>query len=113
MLQDLHKRRDERGFTLVELLVVVAILGVLAGVVVFSVSGITNNSQKSACKTEASVLRTAVESFRANTGAYPAAAANLVPGYLGSAPTLVTYTSPTTYAWTSATCSAIAGIGTP
>ncbi|MDQ1723581.1 MAG: ral secretion pathway protein, partial [Frankiaceae bacterium] len=100
----------------VELLVVIAILGVLAGVVVFSVSGITNNSQTSACKTEAAVVRTAVESFRANTGAYPANPGAMVTGYLASLPTLVTYAAGPTYTWTggvTGTCGSITGIGNP
>jgi general secretion pathway protein G len=38
----------------VELLIVIAILGVLAGVVVFSVAGISDSCQTSACTGEAS-----------------------------------------------------------
>jgi general secretion pathway protein G len=47
---------EESGFTLVELLIVIAILGVLAGVVVFSVAGISDSSQSSACKAGASTV---------------------------------------------------------
>ena len=35
----------ERGFTLVELLIVVVILGVLAGIVVFAVGNLTSNAK--------------------------------------------------------------------
>ena len=64
MLQKLRAAQEkESGFTLVELLLVVAILGVLAGVVVFSVAGIQDNSQKSSCKTEASTVRSAEEAY--------------------------------------------------
>lgn len=58
--------RSEKGFTLVELLVVIVILGILAGVVVFAVSGITDKGQDAACDTDQSAIRTAVEAYRAN-----------------------------------------------
>lgn len=61
---------DESGFTLVELLVVIAILGVLASVVVFSVAGITDNSQTSACKTEVSTVRAAQEAYYVKNKSY-------------------------------------------
>ena len=67
-------RRDQRGFTLVELLVVVLILGVLAAVVVFSVGGITNRGRNASCVTEVREVRTAIEAFKAQspTNANPA-----------------------------------------
>ena len=57
------------GFTLVELLVVVLILGVLAAVVVFSVGGITTRGKSASCQTEVREVRTAIEAWKAqNTG---------------------------------------------
>ena len=38
-------RENESGFTLIELLIVIVILGVLSGIVVFSVSGITSRGK--------------------------------------------------------------------
>ena len=43
-------RRNDSGFTLTELLIVIVILGVLAGIVVFAVGGITDRGEMSACK---------------------------------------------------------------
>lgn len=82
-------RRDEGGFTLIELLIVIIILGVLAAVVVFSVRGITDTGEESACKTEYRTVQTAIEAFYANDPApknYPATLAALVPNYLREAP---------------------------
>lgn len=69
------KNLIEQGFTLIELLVVIAILGILAAVVVFSVNGIVDRGNKSACQTEVSTIQTAVEAYNAQNNAYPAAAA--------------------------------------
>ncbi|MFB7744939.1 competence type IV pilus major pilin ComGC [Streptomyces sp. NPDC056132] len=58
--------RAEAGFTLIELLVVIVILGILAAVVVFSVRGINDKGQSSACKTDRSTIQTAEEAYFAN-----------------------------------------------
>ncbi len=67
-----HKNVIEKGFTLVELLIVIVILGILAGIVVFAVGNLTSNAKTNACATEKSTIVTAAEAFKANSGAYPA-----------------------------------------
>jgi len=68
-----HKNILERGFTLVELLIVVVILGILAGIVVFAVGNLTTGAKTSACSAEKSTIVTAVEAYKAATGAAPTA----------------------------------------
>ena len=70
-----NKNLIQRGFTLVELLVVIVILGVLAAVVVFAVSGITDKGKSSACSIEVRTVNTALQAFYAKspTNAYPPA----------------------------------------
>lgn len=58
------------GFTLVELLVTIVILGVLSGVVVFAVGGLQSKSQSSACAADRSALETAMDTYRAINGSY-------------------------------------------
>ena len=67
------KNLIQSGFTLVELLVVIVILGILAAVVVFAVGGITNSSKTSACKIEVRTVNTATQAFYAQNNRYPTA----------------------------------------
>ncbi|MEL6892230.1 MAG: prepilin-type N-terminal cleavage/methylation domain-containing protein [Actinomycetota bacterium] len=55
--------RTDRGFSLVELLIIIVILGILATVVVFSVRGFTDKGEDAACGTDARTLSTAAEVF--------------------------------------------------
>ena len=101
MYQRIRKAmKEESGFTLIELLIVIVILGILAAIVVFSVSGITDRGKSSACKSDVATVTSAVEAYYAATPAgstptYPAdaaaAQAALVPKFLHSWPTDVTY----------------------
>ena len=63
-------RQHEGGFTLVELLIVIVILGILAAVVVFSVGGITKRGKAEACEATKSAVMTAQEARFAQDGAY-------------------------------------------
>ena len=65
----------ERGFTLVELLIVIVILGILAGIVVFAVGNMTTNAKTNGCKAEKTTLQHAVEAYKSFVGTYPTAAA--------------------------------------
>jgi general secretion pathway protein G len=60
-------RRDD-GFTLIEVLIVIVVLGILATLVVFSVRGITDRGQSAACNEDARILATAVEAYFAQEG---------------------------------------------
>ena len=63
-----HKNIIEQGFTLVELLIVIVIMGILAGIVVFAVGNLTRSANQNACKTEADTFETAIQAYKARAG---------------------------------------------
>ena len=67
---EVEETKQDKGFTLVELLIVIVILGILATVTVFAVTGITNKGKTSACQSDLKVIQTAEEAYNANTGNY-------------------------------------------
>ena len=78
--------KNDRGFTLVELLIVIVILGILAAVTVFAVRGITDKSQENSCATEKRAIETATEAYFADTGGDAPDMAALVGSYLRTDP---------------------------
>ena len=63
------ENKQDKGFTLVELLIVIVILGILATVTVFAVRGITDQGQESACSADLKTMQTALEGWYAQNGA--------------------------------------------
>lgn len=55
----------DRGFTLVEILVVIVILGILAVVVAFSIRGVTERGEQGACGADARTLTQAADVYMA------------------------------------------------
>lgn len=71
------KCKNKKGFTLVELLVVVLILGALAAIAIPRISTSTATAKKNACATNVDVINSQTEIYFANEGVYPADAATL------------------------------------
>ena len=63
----------QAGFTLVELLLVVAILGILAGVVVVNVGGQTDKARIQATRASISSIATALKTYEMNNSGLPQA----------------------------------------
>lgn len=70
------KQRMQRGFTLVELLIVTIILAILAAIVVPQFSAATTDAQEGALDANLSAVRSAIELYRVQHGGnYPGAVA--------------------------------------
>ena len=67
-------RQKRNGFTLVELVVVVLILGILAAVAAPKLFDTATDARMNGTKQSLSVLRDAVELYKAQNGSYPPAA---------------------------------------
>ena len=68
---DSSRRRRERAFTLIELLIVVAILAVLAAVVVPKFTKRSEQARITAARTDIANLEVALDAFEIDTGRYP------------------------------------------
>ncbi len=71
------RRDDEQGFTLVELMVVIVIIGLLATVVVINVMPATDKAAITKAKADVGVLEQGVEMYRLNKLRYPSGSEGL------------------------------------
>ncbi|MES2298408.1 MAG: type II secretion system protein [Pseudomonadota bacterium] len=78
MIRKTELPQAARGFTLIELLIVMAIIGLLLTIAVPRYFGSLDKSKEVALRENLQVLRTGIDRYYADKGAYPATLSDLV-----------------------------------
>lgn len=65
------KITSHKGFTLVELIIVITVIAILAAITVVAYNGIQGRAQESSVKTDMYNIAKQVELYKTNTGKYP------------------------------------------
>jgi len=63
--------KREEGFTLIELMIVIAVLGILAGIAIPRFSGVQDKAKDANITSVAGTIRSAMEMYSAENGNYP------------------------------------------
>jgi prepilin-type N-terminal cleavage/methylation domain-containing protein len=88
MIKKLNKKRNQKGFTLVELLIVIAIIGILAAIAIPQFSQYRARAYMTACRSDAKSAYTGVQAWISDNPSTTPPAETINPGATGT-----TYTS--------------------
>ena len=78
-INNIKSYQRNRGFTIVELLVVIVVIGILAAITIVSYSGITAKANTARAQNNAQSIAQVIETYFAENGVYPSTTA-LVEG---------------------------------
>jgi prepilin-type N-terminal cleavage/methylation domain-containing protein len=85
-------KRRQYGFTIVELLIVIVVIGVLAAIVIVAYNGITAGAKVSKVRQDMSQMNKQIQAYYARNGQYPSTSATMVGGATALADANCTYT---------------------
>ncbi len=71
MLTKIRRKLNKKGFTLIELMIVIAIIGILAAIAIPQFAAYRQKSYNSAAQSDLRNVKTNLEAFYADYQAYP------------------------------------------
>jgi general secretion pathway protein G len=71
MMNTFRQKKGERGFTLIELMVVIVILGILAGLIIPRIMGRPDEARRAKARMQIESIETALKLYRLDSGNYP------------------------------------------
>jgi type II secretion system protein G len=71
--------RKQTGFTIVELLIVIVVIGILAAITIVSYNGVQGRANDTAIQSDLQAIAKKLELYKADAGVYPAGATQLTP----------------------------------
>src|SRR4051812_7764221 len=77
-------KKRQSGFTIVELLIVIVVIGILATLVIVTFTGIQQKARNSQRQTDINALDSHIEAYYAQTGSYPSYAVLTTNGWIGA-----------------------------
>jgi type II secretion system protein G len=92
-------RRNQKGFTLIELMIVVAIIGILAAIAIPQFASYRQRAQDSAAKSALKNLATAQEDYYQQNDAYANSAASLAASFAPEPSVTVTMQAASATSW--------------
>jgi prepilin-type N-terminal cleavage/methylation domain-containing protein len=76
-LNNIKTMKKDRGFTIVELLIVIVVIAILAAITIVAYNGVQKRANASATKSGANILQKKVEAYNAIQSSYPAGTTEL------------------------------------
>ena len=86
-------RHNDKGFTLIEILIAIVVVGILSAVVVIGISSLTSKGNKTACTASRDAAIAASTVYFANEGKYPITMDLLTVPMTGGVPAALTLPS--------------------
>ncbi len=70
-VEDIKKLKADKGFTIVELLIVIVVIGILVAIVIVAYTGITQQARNTGYQANASSIQKTAETYNSDVGSYP------------------------------------------